>query len=43
MKEKLFTGIHSALFSIYDEKMDVKRDTVAKLVDYQLAGGVSGF
>lgn len=43
MKEKLFTGIHSALFSIYDENLDVKRDTVAKLVDYQLAGGVSGF
>lgn len=43
MKEKLFTGIHSALFSVYDENMNVKKDTVAKLVDYQLAGGVSGF
>ena len=43
MKEKMFTGIHSALFSVYDENMDVKKDTVAKMVDYQLAGGVRGF
>ena len=43
MKEKLFTGIHSALFSVYDEHMDVKRDTVARLIDYQLAGGIRGF
>ena len=28
--EKLFTGIHSAIFSVYDENMDVKKDTVAK-------------
>ncbi len=43
MKEKLFTGIYSALFSVYDENMNVKKDTVAKMVDYQLAGGVRGF
>lgn len=43
MKEKLFTGIHTAIFTVYDEKMNVKKDTVAKMVDYQLAGGVRGF
>lgn len=40
---KLFKGIYSALFSVYDEDMKVKKDTVQKLVDYQLAGGVQGF
>lgn len=41
--EKLFTGIHSAIFSIYDENMDVKKDSVAKLVEYQLGAGLQGF
>lgn len=41
--EKLFTGIHTAIFSVYDEKMNVKNDTVAKMVEYQLAAGVKGF
>lgn len=41
--EKLFTGIYSAIFSVYDEKMDVKKETVAKMVEYQLASGVKGF
>lgn len=41
--EKLFTGIHSAIFSIYDENMNVKKDSVAKLVEYQLDAGVQGF
>ena len=41
--EKLFTGIHSAIFSVYDENMDVKKDTVTKMVDYQLRNGVKGF
>lgn len=41
--EKLFTGIHSAIFSVYDEKMDVKKETVAKMVEYQLSAGVKGF
>ena len=41
--EKLFTGIHSAIFSVYDENMDVKKDTVAKMVDYQLGAGIKGF
>ena len=41
--EKAFTGIHSAIFSVYDENMDVKKDTVTKMVDYQLRNGVKGF
>lgn len=41
--EKAFTGIHSAIFSIYDEQMNVKQETVEKMVDYQLAGGIKGF
>lgn len=41
--EKLFTGIHSAIFSIYDENMNVKKDSVAKLVEYQLGAGLQGF
>ena len=41
--EKLFTGIHSAIFSVYDEKMDVKKGTVAKMVECQLNAGISGF
>ena len=41
--EKAFTGIYSAIFSVYDKNMDVKKDTVAKMVDYQLAGGIKGF
>ena len=41
--EKAFTGIYSAIFSVYDKNMNVKKDTVAKMVDYQLAGGIKGF
>lgn len=41
--EKLFTGIHSAIFSVYDEKMNVLTDTVARMVEDQLSAGVSGF
>ena len=41
--EKQFTGIHSAIFSAYDENMNVKKDTVAKMVEYQLSCGVRGF
>ena len=40
---KVFEGIYSAIFSVYDENMNVKSDTVQKLVDYQIAGGVQGF
>ena len=40
---KIFKGIYSAIFSVYDKDMHVKKDTVRKLVNYQLAGGVQGF
>jgi N-acetylneuraminate lyase len=41
--EKAFTGIHSAIFSVYDEQMNVKKETVAKMVEGQLEAGVLGF
>lgn len=41
--EKAFTGIHSAIFSAYDEQMNVKKETVARMVEEQLAAGVRGF
>ena len=41
--EKAFVGIHSAIFSVYDENMNVKKDVVAKMVEYQLEAGVQGF
>ena len=43
MANQAFTGVYSAIFSIYDENLNVKFDAVQKLVDYQLAGGVKGF
>ena len=41
--EKLFTGIYSAIFSVYDENLNVKTDTVGKIVDYHLNSGLKGF
>lgn len=41
--EKSFMGIHSAIFSVYDENMNVIKETVAKMVEGQLATGVRGF
>lgn len=41
--EKAFTGVHSAIFSAYDENMDVKKETVARMVEEQLAAGIKGF
>ncbi|MBQ5927476.1 MAG: dihydrodipicolinate synthase family protein [Clostridia bacterium] len=41
--EKFFTGIYSAIFSVYDQNMDVIKETVHKLVDYQLNAGLKGF
>ena len=41
--EKAFTGVHSAIFSVYDENMNVKKETVARMVEEQLAGGMKGF
>ena len=40
---KAFTGIHSAIFSAYDENMNVKKETVARMVEEQIAAGVEGF
>lgn len=41
--EKLFTGINSAIFSVYDENLNVIKQTVTKMVNYQLDNGVKGF
>ena len=41
--EKAFTGVYSAIFSAYDKNMNVKKDTVARMVEEQLAGGMKGF
>lgn len=38
-----FEGILPAIFTVYDENLDVKRETVKKMIDYQLANGVTGF
>ncbi len=38
-----FNGVYSAVFSVYDREMNVKKETVNKLVDYQLGGGIKGF
>ena len=43
MIKKPFTGIMPAIFSVYDENLCVKKDTVKKLVDFDLANGVTGF
>lgn len=39
----MLSGIMSAIFSVYDEEMNVKTSTVEKLVEYQLANGLTGF
>jgi len=41
--QKLFEGVYSAIFSVYDENLNVKKDTVKKMVDYQLKNGLKGF
>lgn len=43
MNNVLFKGIYSATFSIYDEQMNVKKDSVARLIDHNERYGVSGF
>lgn len=43
MKKGNFNGIYSAIFSIYDKDLNVKKDAVKKLVDYHLEKGVKGF
>lgn len=38
-----FEGVYSAIFSVYDENLNVKKDTVKKIVDYHLDNGLKGF
>ncbi len=38
-----FEGIYSATFSLYDENMDVLKDSVKKLLDFNVKNGVRGF
>ena len=38
-----FNGIYSALFSIYDENMNVKRNSVKQLMEYNQKNGLQGF
>ena len=38
-----FTGMYSALFSIYDENMKVKKDSVRALMEYNQKNGLAGF
>lgn len=40
---KNFDGIHSAIFSVYDENLNIKKDTVRKMVDHQKKCGIKGF
>ena len=40
---KLLEGVYSALFSVYDEQLNVKKDTVEKMINYQLDNGIKGF
>lgn len=43
MNNILFEGVYSATFSIYDENMNVKKDSVAKLIKYNEDNGIKGF
>jgi N-acetylneuraminate lyase len=43
MKNILFEGIYSAIFSIYDENMNVIEDSVKKLIQYGEKNGLRGF
>lgn len=38
-----FKGMYSALFSIYDENLKVKRDSIKALMDYNRNNGIEGF
>ena len=41
--KKNFVGIMPAIFSVYDENLNVIKPTVRKMVDYQLENGCTGF
>ena len=38
-----FNGMYSALFSLYDENLKVKRDSVEALISYNQKNGLAGF
>ena len=38
-----FTGVLPAIFSVYDKERNVIKSTVKEMVDFQLAGGSTGF
>ncbi len=40
---KMFDGMYSALFSIYDQNLNVKRDSVRGLMEYHQKNGLQGF
>jgi len=43
MNNIIFEGIYSATFSIYDRNMNVVKDSVRQLVNYNLENGIRGF
>ncbi len=43
MKNIIFEGVYSATFSLYDEALHVKKQSVAKLLEYNLKNGIKGF
>ncbi len=43
MKNILFEGVYSATFAIYDKNLDVMKNSVKKLIDFNLKNGVKGF
>jgi N-acetylneuraminate lyase len=43
MNNILFNGIYSATFSLYDEHLNVLKDSVKKLIQYNLSHGIKGF
>lgn len=40
---KLLNGMYSAIFSVYDKQLKVKKNTVKELVNYHLDNGLKGF
>ena len=43
MKNILFEGVYSATFSIYDKNMNIIRDSVKRLIDFNTKNGIKGF
>ena len=42
MKKQL-KGVYSALFTIYDQELNIKKDAVHKLMNYHQENGLQGF